>query len=583
MVSRGARRMTFEEASKVFKACFPCPRWSAGMFDERNPNEISVWAFPERKNGCLRFHMWKVEEWHGDVYYVEFIIYKDAWDRWDLIQMAERVIDRQPALQRQFSHWTYYADNHWQTRRPAWNAETLKEDIESMKAAVASLDMGSGNTDENDSGIPPVGIGCSGVLDLLGRSLSIPDYQRAYCWTENNVLRLLEDLSTWHKKHEKDGKEYHLGTVILKRQDDSKYLEVIDGQQRIITLGLLAAFLDQRGQLENVEMDIALGSNNETKAALEGIEKAKATIHAWTDDLDLSQTVVSVVEIGAKERDDLSFNFFNHLNSSGVPLTDYELLKGHHLRYIKDDSVAQIMDKRWRSLDAGRMSGLKEKLLHKCLFRIRKWLAQEWFASNADGRETHDLFHEFTLGFEPPSGFCTSYKEVAIDSLISGGLEFFDYVERYRLLFTQFIRHDAIKTIGPLSWWSYGTLHEAIVALAFLFYCKFGDIYLRDAVYAISWNVSHLRTMGQVRRSYLGDKAVFHEAATAISRATHESEAIGKLLDKDPLSIDENYDGEAGRYWLALHKCAKCLEGDNAALLNGHYNRAFEQNQPKKN
>lgn len=575
-----ARRMTFEEASKVFRECFPEPRWTADMFEEKPQQEISVLAFPNVHDEYVYFRMWKTEEWHAVVYHVEFIIEKDAGGRWDLVGKTERAIDATPECQRQFNHWTYYANNHWSSRCPAWNMETLRKDIEALKAAVVVLDGTEAAQDDGtealQDALPSVGIGCEGVLDLLKRRLAIPDYQRAYCWTEGNVQRLLEDLSKWHEKHEADGKVYHLGSIILKRRKNEA-AEVIDGQQRLITLALLAA-----SRTGDLKVDISLGSNNQTTNALEAIKKAHETIRSWREQMDLAQVVVSVVEIGEKESDDLAFNFFNHLNSSGVPLTDYELLKGHHLRYVKEDGVARIMAKRWNALDGGRDDGLKERLLHKCLFRIRKWLAHEWFAWDADERETHDLFHEFTLGFEPLHDLCSNYKEVSIDSILSGGLEFFNYVERHRVLFEQFLKQDSIRAISPLRWRSYGVLHEAIVALAFLFYCKFGDIYLKDAVYAISWNISSLRSkMGQVRRSYLGDKQEFREAAMAISRATHESEALGKLLDKERLAVDENAWGEAGNYWRVLKECARKLEGESTDILNTHYWHAFEfpQNQ----
>ena len=375
-------------------------------------------------------------------------------------------------------------------------------------------------------------------------------------------------------KHKEDGKEYHLGSIILKRSNTGK-VEVIDGQQRLVTLALLETVRDP-----GKRVDILLGSNNETVTALDAIIKAKETIIAWENELDLAQAVVSVVEIGEKESDDLAFNFFNHMNSSGVPLSDYELLKGHHLRFVKEDAVAEIMAERWHALDSGRVNSLKEQLLHKCLFRIRKWLAHEQFEWDADELETHNLFHEFTIGFEMPHGLCTTYKDVSIDSMLSGGLEFFDYVNRYRVMFEQFIGLESIRDISPLQWRSNGVLHDAIVALAFLFYCKFGDVYLKDAIYAIAWNVSALRAkMGQMRRSYIGDKDVFQKAAMAIARATHESEAIGKLLDEERLPIDLDASGELGFYWKALEDCAKKLEGDETALLHTHFCHAFKSLQ----
>lgn len=566
-----ARYMTFENAVQIFKNCLISQDISAELFNI-SASEISVPAFPNKHNKWVCYHMWKTEEWHNEVYYVEFIIHKDADNRWDLVKKATLLIDNNPEHQRFLTHCTYYADNHWQTRCPAWNEMTLKADIELLKTAVAELGTPV-NNQQNER--LPVGIGYTGILDLLKRKLIIPDYQRAYCWTEKNIRYLLQGLSEWYKKHSQDGKEYHLGTIILKRQHSSEIYDVIDGQQRLITLALIATSINPR-----FVVDIALGSNNKTKKALDAIRNAQTIIQSWHENLNLSQVCVSVVEIAESESEDLAFNFFNHFNSSGVPLTDYELLKGHHLRYVKDDNVAQIMARRWHALDMSSIDNFKEQLLHKCLYRIRKWLAKEWFAWNADERETHDLFHEFILDFELPKGLCTAYKEVAIDSILSGGLEFFDYVNRYRMLLEQFLQQESIEKIKPLRWHSYGTLYEAIIALSFLFYCKFGEIYLKEAVYAISWNVSSLRAMGQVRRSYLGDKEEFRAAAIAIVRATHECEVIGKLLDKEKLKISDASTGEVGIYWRQLQYCANELEGKGTDILNWHYQHTFVS--PKK-
>ena len=71
--------------------------------------------------------------------------------------------------------------------------------------------------------------------EILRLPLTIPNYQRIYCWEENNVKCLLEDV---FEHISADGKTpYRLGTIIL-HSHDGKY-DVIDGQQRLVTLALL--------------------------------------------------------------------------------------------------------------------------------------------------------------------------------------------------------------------------------------------------------------------------------------------------------------------------------------------------------
>ncbi len=422
----------------------------------------------------------------------------------------------------------------------------------------------------------PVGIDNVGVDELLGMALCIPDYQRAYCWGKGNIIGLLEDIARWQKSH--NGKPYGIGTVVLKRISGGAF-DVIDGQQRIVTLAILSSSLLTEKDIKEgtAPFNIRLGSTNQTKEAKETIWNADRLVREWVEihkdvRIDLGKTELGVIVIGEEESDDLAFNFFNHLNSSGVPLTDYELLKGHHLRYVKDDGVAQVMARRWHKLESGCIKNEQELLLHRCLFRIRKWLSKESFRANADQDcNSRPVFKEFSLGFVPLTGFCTSFKAFDIDSLLSGGIEFFDYVERYRRLFELFVETPAVKAIESLRWHSYGTLYDGVLALSFMFYCKFGDVYLNEAAYAIAWNVSRLRKETRVQRDYIGsDKGkVFYDTAAAISRATHESEALGKILNRADVYLKNSNPGTTARnYWKTLREVAEKLQGEDSKLRN---------------
>lgn len=66
----------------------------------------------------------------------------------------------------------------------------------------------------------------------------IPSYQRPYSWTEDQCRELWEDLVTFFKSDKRD-EGYFLGNIIFAKSDELEELEVIDGQQRLITLSLL--------------------------------------------------------------------------------------------------------------------------------------------------------------------------------------------------------------------------------------------------------------------------------------------------------------------------------------------------------
>lgn len=72
----------------------------------------------------------------------------------------------------------------------------------------------------------------------------VPPYQREYSWQEDEVREFFEDL---HRSLEDD--TYFLGLIIL--TEDSGKKQIVDGQQRIVTLTLLAAALYHEAKARN--------------------------------------------------------------------------------------------------------------------------------------------------------------------------------------------------------------------------------------------------------------------------------------------------------------------------------------------
>ncbi|MDO9096496.1 MAG: DUF262 domain-containing protein, partial [Candidatus Methanoperedens sp.] len=66
----------------------------------------------------------------------------------------------------------------------------------------------------------------------------IPDYQRSYVWEKDQVCELLDDLWYAFENKENDNDEYFLGSLVLKKKENSTIseFEVLDGQQRLQSL-----------------------------------------------------------------------------------------------------------------------------------------------------------------------------------------------------------------------------------------------------------------------------------------------------------------------------------------------------------
>ena len=106
----------------------------------------------------------------------------------------------------------------------------------------------------------------------------IPEYQRPYAWTTEEVGDLLDDLFYAMKKG--DGKcedigempPYFLGSVVVIKNSDSAHADIVDGQQRITTLTLLfCALRELSANDENLRNDLNKRVREESDS-LTGVE-----------------------------------------------------------------------------------------------------------------------------------------------------------------------------------------------------------------------------------------------------------------------------------------------------------------------
>ena len=80
---------------------------------------------------------------------------------------------------------------------------------------------------------------CVKIKKLLNEgTFNIPDYQRSYQWSDEQLDKLWDDMYTEFEANENN--EFFLGSIVMAqtKNDDSK-LQIIDGQQRLTTLTIL--------------------------------------------------------------------------------------------------------------------------------------------------------------------------------------------------------------------------------------------------------------------------------------------------------------------------------------------------------
>lgn len=94
------------------------------------------------------------------------------------------------------------------------------------------------------------------INELLNMDLDIPDYQRPYKWSIQNIEDLLNDISNAIADSEKyrAGFRYRIGTIIVHMNKNNLY-DIVDGQQRVISLILLKLYLEPNYQCSILKKD----------------------------------------------------------------------------------------------------------------------------------------------------------------------------------------------------------------------------------------------------------------------------------------------------------------------------------------
>lgn len=258
------------------------------------------------------------------------------------------------------------------------------------------------------------------VSQLLAiKQLAIPAYQRPYRWGAKNISDLFTDLAT-----HQDKSAYRLGSVVFhQRTDIGETLDIVDGQQRTLTLMLtfkaLIEVLDEescsgKGQaprfqrqdlrqqlvalkppiLSFMEREHFPSQDSELNLRRNYLELRRLVARPEFDEqqidflLNRCQVVCFVLQ-------DISeaFQFFDSQNARGRDLAPHDLLKAFHLREfaehetsLKAEAVAH-----WEKLPSDELANL----FALYLYRVRQWA--EGKSARYFGKGEVDLFKGVNL------------------------------------------------------------------------------------------------------------------------------------------------------------------------------------------
>ncbi|RJP08243.1 DUF262 domain-containing protein [Streptococcus pseudopneumoniae] len=267
--------------------------------------------------------------------------------------------------------------------------------------------------------------------------LRIPSYQRPYKWNRKHIRNLFYDL-----RDAMDKKEYQIGSVILHENDG--YLDVVDGQQRLISISLFLHLLDSLEKYTGAkqlmsaavfgELSCYHASENynewENLTQLVGENQAKDICNFL-----LENCSVSVITM-PQERLSEAFQLFDSQNNRGKSLEPHDLLKAYHLR--KYDSEDEKIVEKWEQFVEDKELSLKE-LFDKHLFRMRRWSRGETGLTNKRYgsylRFTEDFIDDFKgVDLNQNFPYLELYRHIekfplSITMPIIDGSTFFEYIE----------------------------------------------------------------------------------------------------------------------------------------------------------
>lgn len=213
------------------------------------------------------------------------------------------------------------------------------------------------------------------IDDVFKLNLSIPDYQRPYKWTVKNVQQLIEDLLT-HFHHQKQ--VYRIGTVVIHK--NGEIFDIVDGQQRLITLSLLLYYLNNEKEFTDKSLlDESVAHTLSKSNIINNYNFIKN--YSISHKEAFKNYILEICEMVYVELDDLdeAFQFFDSQNSRGKPLESYDLLKAYHLREMKDKpkEIIHHCVERWEKSALSQEINNLDKIINYILFRLRRWHYQE--------------------------------------------------------------------------------------------------------------------------------------------------------------------------------------------------------------
>ena len=271
------------------------------------------------------------------------------------------------------------------------------------------------------------------VMELLNMDLDIPVYQRPYKWDTQNINDLLNDISNAINDAERYGDtfKYRIGTIILHKNANGQF-DIVDGQQRIISLYLLMKVLKSDFRCSISEKDFF---SKITQANIYNNYKFIAEWFYLKNDirekyLYAFKNILEVIVITV-DRVTEAFQLFDSQNTRGKALDPHDLLKAYHLREMK--KYPYEMEHAVTKWEAKKTKDIKE-LFDLYLYPIWNWShgikSKPFTAKEIDTYKGIPEASDYTYARRASKAM--PYFQIT-EPFISGN-DFFEMVDHYLLL-----------------------------------------------------------------------------------------------------------------------------------------------------
>lgn len=456
-------------------------------------------------------------------------------------------------------------------------------------------------------------------------NLRIPPYQRDYSWTETQIRDLFND--TYNLEE-----DYLMGTFIIhsyeviKEKHSEVYFDIVDGQQRLVTLSIFLHCINPQSESPLLDFPFSVSSYSAIKAAQDLISHIVSDKDVDTIKLEkvlLNLLKFNVLILSGDGALDLAYTFFDSVNSKGRALTDFDLLKAHHLMYIpsKLESIARVHNDKWQARDENH-----HQVFTLILRRLRMWsrgLDRDNWAPRPDFEEFKSVVEpeEFGSGehklnrYMQPYAF-SSWKRINnkvvlsmnmpmevgeslvptyITQTIEGGDAFFLFAERYHNLYEFIFSEDARKDVSSeirflrqLS--EYITnqyLSNSFKAIMLLYIDKFGE----DRIVDVSVCVERVLS----ERRWIADRLTIESVLSHVRKyrlvpiileSLNDRHAFAQLLEKAQLSKGSDSKDPLTRsandyhFWLSefyKSRLPKVQDERIISLIKNEYSKGWEK------